>query len=150
HLAQALLDDLACLERDQRAERVLLAPKLLAEQADELAAVRRGHVAPGLERGGRAGDLAVGGGGVVALQPGDRLAGDGRAHLEVAGVVGLEVEAAQQRVARRVGGVQHARSLGRKGDVAAYRRPSSWHSRSSASALMPKPCAPSGVASTGS
>ncbi len=55
HLAEALLRDLAGLERDERAERLLLAPQLLAQQADELAAARRQDVAPALEgrRGAR-------------------------------------------------------------------------------------------------
>ena len=56
HLAEALLRDLAGLERDERAERLLLAPQLLAEQPHELAAARRGHVAPDLEGLGRARD----------------------------------------------------------------------------------------------
>ena len=34
-LAEALLGDLSDLERDERAERVLLAPEFLAEEADE-------------------------------------------------------------------------------------------------------------------
>ena len=41
HLAEPLLRDLPHLERDERAERLLLAPELLAEQAHELAALRR-------------------------------------------------------------------------------------------------------------
>ena len=41
HLAEPLLRDLPDLERDERAERLLLAAQLLAEQAHELAAVRR-------------------------------------------------------------------------------------------------------------
>ena len=40
HLAEALLGDLPDLERDERAERLLLAAQLLAEQPHELAAVR--------------------------------------------------------------------------------------------------------------
>ena len=67
HLAEALLGDLAGLERDERAERLLLAPQLLAEQAHELAAARRGHVAPGLEGRGGARDGGVGAGGVVRV-----------------------------------------------------------------------------------
>ena len=55
HLAEALLRDLPDLERDERAERVLLAAELLAEQAHELAAPRRRHVAPGRRRRRRRG-----------------------------------------------------------------------------------------------
>ena len=84
HLAEALLRDLAGLERDERAERVLLAPQLLAQQADELAAPRCGHVAPGLEGLGGPRDRGVGARGVGAMQVCERLAGDGRAHLEIA------------------------------------------------------------------
>ena len=46
HLAEPLLRDLPDLERHERAERLLLAAQLLAEQAHELAAVRPGEVAP--------------------------------------------------------------------------------------------------------
>ncbi len=84
HLAEALLGDLAGLERDERAERLLLAPQLLAEQAHELAAARCGDVAPGLEGLGRARDGGVGAGGVAAREVCEQLAGDGRAHLEIA------------------------------------------------------------------
>ena len=49
HFAVALGLDLAVLERDQRAERVLGGAQRVAEQADGFAAPRRGHIAP---RGG--------------------------------------------------------------------------------------------------
>ncbi len=52
HLAEALLGDLPDLERDERAERLLLAAQLLAEQAHELASTGRGDVPPRLERVG--------------------------------------------------------------------------------------------------
>ena len=45
-LAEALLGDLPDLERDEGAERLLLAAQLLAEQPHELAAARRRDVAP--------------------------------------------------------------------------------------------------------
>ena len=47
HLAEPLLGDLPDLERDERAERLLLAAQLLAEQPHELAAMRARQVAPG-------------------------------------------------------------------------------------------------------
>ena len=56
HLAEPLLRDLPDLERHERAERLLLAAQLLAEQPHELAAMRAGQVAPGDERLGGAGD----------------------------------------------------------------------------------------------
>ena len=75
-LAEALLGDLPDLERDERAERLLLAAELLAEQADELAATRRRHLAPRLERGDGASDGGVGGGLVGPRDAADLLAGD--------------------------------------------------------------------------
>ena len=86
HLAEALLRDLPDLERDERAERLLLAAQLLAEQAHELAAVRPGKVAPGREGRGRARDRRVGRGRVGAGDARDLLAGDRRADDEVAAV----------------------------------------------------------------
>ncbi len=68
HLAEALLGDLAGLERDERAERLLLAAQLLAQQPHELAAARRRDVAPGLEGRRGARDRGVGAGGVGAAQ----------------------------------------------------------------------------------
>ena len=56
HLAEPLLGDLPDLERDERAERLLLAAQLLAEQPHELAAMRPREVAPRDERLGGAGD----------------------------------------------------------------------------------------------
>ena len=84
HLAEPLLRDLPDLERDERAERLLLAAELLAEQADELAAAGRGNVAPRLERRDGAGD---GGVGLGLARPGDAadlLTGDRRPDDEVA------------------------------------------------------------------
>jgi hypothetical protein len=65
HLAEALGADLADLERDERAERVLGA-ELVADGADDLAAHGRGDLK----------DSAPGGR-VVELDPGERLAGRG-------------------------------------------------------------------------
>ena len=47
HFAEALGDDLADLERHQRAERLLRGAQFLAQQAHELAAPGRGNLAPG-------------------------------------------------------------------------------------------------------
>ena len=58
--------------------------ELLAEQADELAATRRRHLAPRLEGGDRAGDGGIGGGLVGAGNAADLLAGDRRPDDEVA------------------------------------------------------------------
>ncbi len=60
HLAESFLRDLADLEGHERAERLLLAAQLLAEQANELATPRRGNRAPRGERLGRARDGGVG------------------------------------------------------------------------------------------
>ncbi len=83
-LAEPLLRDLPHLERDERAERLLLAAELLAEEAHELTAPRRGDVAPRLEGGDGAGDGGVGGRRVRARDPTDLLAGDRRANDELA------------------------------------------------------------------
>ena len=56
HFAQAFGGDLAGLERDQPAEVGLGRAQLFAEQAHQLAAARRRHVAPGLEGRMRAAD----------------------------------------------------------------------------------------------
>ena len=48
-LTQALGRDLAGFGRDERCERRLLGAQLLAEQADQFTAARRGHTAPGEE-----------------------------------------------------------------------------------------------------
>ena len=84
HLAEPFLGDLPDLERHERAERLLLAAELLAEQAHELAAVRPGQVAPGGEGGRCARDRRVGRGRVGAGDARDLLAGDRRADDEVA------------------------------------------------------------------
>ena len=83
-LAEPLLRDLPDLERDERAEGLLLAPELVAEEADELAPPRGRDVPPSLERGGCAGD---GGIGLRLARPGnaaDLLACDRRRDGEVA------------------------------------------------------------------
>ena len=84
HLAEALLGDLAGLERDELAECLLLASQLLAQQADELAAPWCGHVAPRLEGLGGSRDGGVGAGRIGAMQVCEDLAGDGRADFEIA------------------------------------------------------------------
>ena len=50
HLAQALGEDLAVLERHQRAQVVLVGAQCLAQQPHGLAALGRGHLAPGGRR----------------------------------------------------------------------------------------------------
>ena len=60
HLAEPLLRDLPDLERDERAERLLLAAQLLAEQPHELAPVGPGQVAPGRKAARGAGDGGIG------------------------------------------------------------------------------------------
>ena len=93
HLAQALLADLAGLEGDQRAQRLLLLAQLVGQQAHQLAAPWCRHVAPDLERLHRPRDrgLRVGLAGRVEVR--DHLARDGRAHLEVAAAEARRVDA---------------------------------------------------------
>jgi len=93
YLAEALLGDLPGLERDQRAERLLLLAQLFAEQADELAATGRGNVPPALEGGGGTRDGGVRAGRVRAAQVGEQLAVDRRAHGEIAFAEERAVEA---------------------------------------------------------
>ena len=84
HLAKALLLDLPDLERDERAERLLLAAQLLAEQPHELAAPRAGTSRHASNAVGGARD---GGGRLVRVGARDAtelLAGDRRADDEVA------------------------------------------------------------------
>ena len=45
-LAEALLDDLAALDRDEARQRFFGRPKLFAEKADEIAPARRGNRSP--------------------------------------------------------------------------------------------------------
>ena len=84
HLAEALLGDLAGLERDELSECLLLASQLLAQEADELAAPWCGHVAPDLEGFGGSRDCGIGAGRIGAMQVCEHLAGDGRADLKIA------------------------------------------------------------------
>ena len=91
HLAEAFLGDLPDLERDERTERLLLAAKLLAEQADELAATRSRHLAPGGEGLRRPPDRClclrrIGAGDVRDLRTGDRGADDEVASGRLRGV----------------------------------------------------------------
>jgi hypothetical protein len=76
--------DLAGLERDQAAQIALGGAQFFAEQAHQLAAARRRHVAPGLEGLVRAADGAGGldRRGLRHLR--DHLAGDRRAHRQLA------------------------------------------------------------------
>ena len=99
HLAEPLLRDLPDLERDERAERVLLAAQLLAEQPHELAAVRARHVAPDRKGVRGAGDRRVGCGGIRAGDARDLLARDRRADDEVAALDlrPLDAEPVEQR-----------------------------------------------------
>ncbi len=50
HFAEAFLMNLAHLETDKRAEHVFMFAQFLAEQAHQLAALRRRHIAPEFER----------------------------------------------------------------------------------------------------
>ena len=75
HFAVALRADLAHLERDQIAQRLLGVAQRLAEVADQLAALRRRHRAPGGEGLLRRADGAVVVGVGRQLHRGDRLAG---------------------------------------------------------------------------
>ena len=83
HLAEALGDDLAGLERDEPAEILLRRAKLLADQPHELAPARRRHAPPGLEGVVGAGDRLrrLGGGPATWV---DHLAGDRRARRQPA------------------------------------------------------------------
>src|SRR5215468_3557943 len=100
HLALALLQDLAGLAGDELAERSLGGAQLLAEQAYQLAAPGRRHVAPGLE-----GLLRLGDGGAdlrrrPALEAGDLATVDRRMDDKVAGLqLGrVEIEGFQQAI----------------------------------------------------
>ena len=58
--------------------------ELLAQQPDELAASRCGHIAPDLEGFDCPPDRGVGAGGIGAMRARERLARHGRAHLQIA------------------------------------------------------------------
>ncbi len=60
HFAQALLQDLARLQRHQRAQIVLLLAQFLAKQTDQFAPARRRHLAPREKRLARARDHRFG------------------------------------------------------------------------------------------
>jgi hypothetical protein len=83
-LAEPLLRDLPDLEGDERAERLLLAAELVAEEPDELTASRCWDVAPGLEGGRGAPDRSGGLGLARPRDARDLLAGDRRLDDEVA------------------------------------------------------------------
>src|SRR5205085_3281053 len=78
HLAEPFLRDLADLEGDERAERLLLAAKLLPEKPYKLAATRRGDGLPVRERPCGTPDRRVRRLGRVPRDPADLLAGDRR------------------------------------------------------------------------
>ena len=93
HLAEAFLQDLAALQRHETPQRVLVGTQLFPEQAHQLAAARRGDVAPEAEGIGGSRDLAVHRRGIVIGDAADLGAVDGRADDVVAGggdVEGLE------------------------------------------------------------
>jgi hypothetical protein len=85
HLAKTLLQDLAGFQADQRAELGLPPAQRLAEQAHQLAAARRRHAAPPLERRRGARDGAVELVRRRAAQRRQPASIDGRGHGEIAG-----------------------------------------------------------------
>ena len=85
HFAQAFLKDLAGFQRDQLAELFLVGAQFLSEQADQLAAARRGHIAPLFERFHAGRDLLFDRGGVVIGNARQLRAVDGRTGDHVAG-----------------------------------------------------------------
>ena len=93
HFAEAFLEDLARLRGDQAAERRLARAQLLAEQADQLAALRRRHAAPGVERVAARAILASIAAASSLLSARDLAAVDRRAHLQVAALERARVEA---------------------------------------------------------
>jgi hypothetical protein len=100
-LAAALREDLADLDRHQRAEVVLRGAQLLTEQPDELTAPRCRDRAPLAERVRGVGERGVDGDGARAHDPTDHAAVDGRRDLEIAGPArrvarGVDAEATQQ------------------------------------------------------
>ena len=111
HLAEALLLDLPDLERDERAERLLLATQLLAEQPHELAAPRAGtsrHASNAVTA--RATAAAVSSAS-VRCDATELLARDRRADDEVA-VAGELLVDAEAREERRCGALHVERGHG--------------------------------------
>jgi hypothetical protein len=93
HLAVAFLQDLAGLDRHQSAERCLVRAQLLAEQADQLAAPRRRHFAPGTKSLGGHADLRLHIGRAIGAQHGDLAAVDRGTAGEILAGVGREIHA---------------------------------------------------------
>jgi hypothetical protein len=100
HFAQAFLQDLAGLDRDQPTQLGLVGAQLLAEQAHQLAAARARHGAPVQEGVGRALDRGVDIGFGMLGQAGDLGAVDRRPDDQRAAGqgVGIEPEAADEIV----------------------------------------------------
>mmetsp|Transcript_23198 Transcript_23198/g.54798 ORF Transcript_23198/g.54798 Transcript_23198/m.54798 type:complete len:339 (+) Transcript_23198:3232-4248(+) len=123
--AQAFARDLAGLDGHQLRELGLVGAQLLAEQAHELAALRRGHDAPGLEGLMRAADggLHVGGAGRGELR--EHAAVDGRAHAQVAGGGQVDAEGVQHGVGLLLHG-RHLRKSTRPGGFAGRPSRSGW------------------------
>lgn len=76
HFAQTFLENLARFERHEAAERFLFLAQAIAEQPHELAAARRGHVAPRGERGARGAERGIDVGGGVLFHPADDFSAD--------------------------------------------------------------------------
>ena len=92
-LALALLEDLAALDGDDLAQRVLVRAQLLGEQAHQLAALGSGHRTPDIEGGDRAADHDVDGSGCILGEAGDGAAVDRRSHRKALfGAQGLGIE----------------------------------------------------------
>lgn len=84
HLAQALGEDLPGLDGDELAQRVLFGAQLLAQQAHQLATLRRGHLTPGGKRLLRLGNGLAGLLGAVGAQGANGRAIDGAVHGQTA------------------------------------------------------------------
>jgi hypothetical protein len=97
HFAVTLGLDLAHLERHEAAERVLVLTQLFADETHDLAALRRGHEPPLLERGARIADelLVVGRRGGLHL--GDQRAARRAARFDDAAVAALRPGSAGTR-----------------------------------------------------
>ncbi len=106
HLAEAFLDDLAGLDRDQAAERGLMGAQLLAEEPHQLAAPGRRHRAPDEER---------------LLRLADRGLELGRRHCGHARDLGAVDGAARGDAAVGESGLRHAEAAQEIGDLGAAR-----------------------------
>ena len=81
-LAEALGEDFAGFERHQLAERRLVRAQLQAEQAHQLAALRRRHIAPLQKRGAGRSHGAVHLTGASRMHAADDLPGNRRGHVQ--------------------------------------------------------------------